>query len=443
MGLYNTLNIGVSGLNAFGDAIGVIGSNIANVNTMGYKAKNVIFSDVLSQIVNVNGANIATLIGNGVSVGSVSTDTSQGNIQNTNSATDMAINGNGLFVLTDANGSQSYTRVGNFILDKSKNLISNQGLSVQGWALDNTGSLTGGLSNINFSGLTAQAQATSKVDLSISLDASAAVPANPTFALTTATPPTVDPTTYNYKSELSLHDSLGANHAVSIYFTKTADNAWSWNAVADGADIAGGTAGEPQIIGGGSLTFDTSGALDVEVSPQQTFTWAGGAAPGKIDFNFGTAITTDATSTSPGTGTDGTVQLAGSFATQSIVADGFAAGNLANLETDSQGKIFGVFTNGERRALYQVALANFPNSSALNQAGDNLLVQSIASGAPTIGQPGSGSLGTISPFGLEQSNVDLASEFVKMIQIQRGYEANSKSIQTTDQMLSTLMQIKR
>jgi len=135
--------------------------------------------------------------------------------------------------------------------------------------------------------------------------------------------------------------------------------------------------------------------------------------------------------------------VAGSFATRQMTRDGFASGFLDKLETDSSGKIFGVFTNGQRRGLYQVALANFPNDAVLNHVGNNLLQESIASGSPVLGLPGAGGMGTISPFALEQSNVDLAAEFVKLIIIQRGYEANSKTILTTDQMLSSLMQIKR
>ena len=135
--------------------------------------------------------------------------------------------------------------------------------------------------------------------------------------------------------------------------------------------------------------------------------------------------------------------MAGSFATRQVTRDGFPAGFLDRLETDSAGRIFGVFTNGQRRALYQVALASFPNDAVLSHVGNNLLQETIASGSPVMGTPGNGGLGTITPYGLEQSNVDLANEFVKLIVIQRAYEANSKTILTTDQMLSSLMQVKR
>jgi len=135
--------------------------------------------------------------------------------------------------------------------------------------------------------------------------------------------------------------------------------------------------------------------------------------------------------------------MAGTFATRQIVRDGYSSGFLDKLETDSTGRIFGVFTNGQRRSLYQVALAKFPNDAVLNHVGNNLQQETIASGSPILEKPGNGGMGSITPYGLEQSNVDLAGEFVKLIIVQRGYEANSKTISTTDQMLSSLMQLKR
>jgi len=144
-----------------------------------------------------------------------------------------------------------------------------------------------------------------------------------------------------------------------------------------------------------------------------------------------------------GDGLNGTVQMAGAFATRQVSTDGFAAGFLDKLETDSSGTVFGSFTNGQRRPLFQVALAKFPNDSVLNHVGGNVMQQTIQSGTPVLETPGNAGMGTITPYGLEQSNVDLAAEFVKLIVVQRGYEANSKTILTTDQMLSSLMQLKR
>jgi len=240
---------------------------------------------------------------------------------------------------------------------------------------------------------------------------------------------------------------------------------WDWHATVDGADLTGGTAGTQTEIGAPtpsslaagvvtpgtqSLVFGPSGELVQEKSPNLTFNWKN-AAPTSMAFNYGNAAgqgtaypvaTADAQGIS-GDGLDGTVQMAGSFATRQMTRDGYAAGFLDKLETDSAGKIFGVFTNGQRRSLYQVALAKFPNDAVLGHIGSNLLQESIASGSPVLEKPGNGGMGTISPYALEQSNVDLAAEFVKLIVVQRGYEANSKTILTTDQMLSSLMQIKR
>jgi len=205
----------------------------------------------------------------------------------------------------------------------------------------------------------------------------------------------------------------------------------------DQATVTGITGSSSQ-----SLAFDANGALVNEFAPQLNMPW-NGANVGKITMDMGTAISIDAQGVSGGKGLDGVVQLAGAFATRQMTRDGFASGFLDKLETDTSGVIFGVFTNGQRRPLFQVALASFPNASVLNNVGGNVQQETIASGAPVMEKAGNGGMGTISPFGLEQSNVDLAGEFVKLIVVQRGYEANSKTITTTDQMLSSLMQLKR
>ncbi|HCS13462.1 MAG: hypothetical protein COS82_09510 [Zetaproteobacteria bacterium CG06_land_8_20_14_3_00_59_53] len=465
MGIYNALFTGASGLSSFGEAVRVIGDNIANVNSLGFKSQNIVFSDVLSQTLGVTRSNIANQVGNGVRIGAITRDGAQGSVQSTTNPTDMAINGNGLFALRDPASSQlSYTRAGAFILDKDSNLIDGQGNVVQGWATDPvTGIAVGNVRDITFANLAAQAQATTTVDPSLSLDSNA-VP----LATGTVFDP-ADPATYHYKAEVNIFDSLGKTHAVSIQMTKmgldaTGNAVWDWHATVDGGDVTGGTAGTPKEIGVGagqtlptastvnvsgvvtavgtqSLVFGANGELVTEASPSLTFLWTN-ATPSLVAMNYGNATTTDAQAVT-GTGLDGTVQMAGSFATRQMVRDGFTSGFLDKLETDSSGTIFGVFTNGQRRSLYQVALAKFPNEDVLNHVGNNLLQETIASGTPVLEKPGNGGMGTIAPFGLEQSNVDLANEFVKLIVVQRGYEANSKTILTTDQMLQSLMQVKR
>ncbi len=457
MGIYNALYTGASGLSAFGEAVRVVGDNIANVNSLGFKSQNVVFSDVLSQTVGVTRSNIANQVGNGVRIGAITRDSAQGSIQNTTNPTDMAINGNGMFALKDtASGETFYTRAGAFFLDKDFNLIDGQGYVVQGWATDTTGAATGNVTNITFANLASQAQPTSNLTAGVTLDSNAVpLPAGTVFDPT-------NPATFHYKAEVNIYDSLGQTHPVSVAYTKVGVDAsgqsvWDWHAFADGADIAGGTPGVLQEIGAPtassvsglgvitagtqSLVFGTQGQLVNEVSPNLTINWSG-AAPSTLSVNFGNATTLDAQGVT-GNGLDGTVQMAGSFATRQMTRDGFQAGFLDRLESDSTGRIFGVFTNGQRRSLYQVALANFPNDSVLSHIGNNLQSETIASGSPVLEKPGNGGMGSITAFGLEQSNVDLANEFVKMIVIQRGYEANSKTIMTTDQMLSSLMQIKR
>ncbi len=513
MGIYNALFTGSSGLSAFGEAVRVIGDNIANVNSLGFKSQNVVFSDVLSQTVGVTRSNIANQVGNGVRIGQITRDQQQGSIQNTTSPTDMAINGNGMFALRDpASDTTYYTRAGAFFLDKDANLIDGQGFIVQGWATNDAGQAIGNITDITFANLAAEAQATTNVSPGVSLDSNA-IP----FPAGTAFDPN-NAATYHYKTEVNVYDSLGQTHAVSLYFIKTAANNWTWHAGVDGAEVAGGTPGTQTIIGdpltnfnttnpalpatlpvgtqisadttfdtnvtlngtlvtagqtvgsavGGSLTltaavtttginltagnvltnptgnqlvFGTNGELVTEIGPGISFPWQS-AAPSTVSFNFGNATGTDQQGVT-GTGLDGTVQMAGSFATRQMTRDGFTSGFLDRLETDSTGRIFGVFTNGQRRSLYQVALANFPNDSVLTSVGNNLKQETIASGTPVMEKPGNGGMGSITPYGLEQSNVDLAGEFVKLIVVQRGYEANSKTIMTTDQMLSSLMQIKR
>jgi len=466
MGIYNALFTGASGLSSFGEAVRVVGDNIANVNSLGFKSQNVNFSDVLSQTVGVTRSNIANQVGNGVRIGAITRDQQQGSLQNTTSPTDMAINGNGLFALRDpATNQTNYTRAGAFILDKSFNLIDAQGNIAQGFTVDPTsGKATGNITDITFANLAAQAKATTQITVGATLDSSATV-----LATGTAFDP-ANPASFHFKSEVNVYDGLGQSHAVSLQFTKMGQDAsgnivWDWHSTVDGADLTGGVTGTQTEVGAPtasslaagivtpgtqSLVFGPTGELVQENSPNLTFNWKN-AAPGSMAFNYGNAAgqgavypiaTADAQGIS-GDGLDGTVQMAGSFATRQMTRDGFSAGFLDKLETDSSGKIFGVFTNGQRRSLFQVALAKFPNVSVLSHVGSNLLQETIASGSPVLEKPGNGGMGTISPFALEQSNVDLAAEFVKLIVVQRGYEANSKTILTTDQMLSSLMQLKR
>ncbi|MDQ6963338.1 MAG: flagellar hook-basal body complex protein, partial [Mariprofundales bacterium] len=258
MGIYNALFTGASGLSSFGEAVRVIGDNIANVNSLGFKSQNVVFSDVLSQTVNVSRSNIANQVGNGVRIGQITRDAQQGSIQSTTNATDMAINGRGMFALKDpASGQTFYSRAGAFFLDKSFNLIDGQGFVVQGWQTDTTGVATGNVRDITFANLAAQASATTKVDVGVSIDSTAIKPGaafNPN-----------DATTYNYKTDVSVFDSLGATHSVSVYFVKqgldaNGQTSWDWHVAVAGNELAGADASTPTTpveVGGAIYDINT------------------------------------------------------------------------------------------------------------------------------------------------------------------------------------------
>lgn len=457
MGIYNALYTSASGLSAFGNAISVVGDNIANVNSLGFKSQNVNFADVFGQTVGVTKSSIANQVGNGVSIGSITRDMSQGSVETTSTSTDMAINGTGMFVLKDpSSGSTVYSRAGAFITDNTSNLVNAQGYQVQGWALDSSGNTTGGLSSISLGNLQSSASATTSVNVAVNLDAtSSTIPSTTTFSPTNSA-------SYNYKQSATVYDSLGTAHTVDVYFAKMGNDSsgnavWDYHLTVDGSELTGGTAGvqtepvtpTPSTVTGGvvttygsqTLVFNTSGALDTEISPTTTFNWSN-AASGSISVNFGNAITTDAQGIT-GTGTNGTVQLASASAPISITADGYPAGSLSSLTTSSTGVITGVFTNGQQRPLFQLALASIPDPAVMDNIGNNMFQQTSASGTPVIEQPGNAGMGTIQSNALEQSNVDLANEFTKLVTIQNSYEANSKTLVTTNQMLSTLMSVIR
>ncbi|MBF0282512.1 MAG: flagellar hook-basal body complex protein [Zetaproteobacteria bacterium] len=473
MGINNALYMGSNSLIAYGESVQVIGNNISNVNTLGFKGENVKFGDVLS-------SNAARLqIGNGVQSVSVLQDQAKGSFQRSNNSTDMAIDGNGLFVLKNpTTGLSEYTRVGDFALDKTQQLVAGNGSNVQGWQLDSLGNPIGSVVNVNVGGVISVAQASSLLDVGVNLD-------NSVTAIDPAVTP-FDPAnaaTYHFKSDVQVLDSLGVLKDISVYYTKVGldaggNSVWDYHAMTDGANVGGVAgvmteiqnlglpsapaaiaanptastvaAGVVTTLGTQSLVFNNLGQLDTEIAPSLTIPWAGGAAVGTIQPNFGAAVTVDSstgTAAVPngvtGSGTDGAILASSGFATRFSNRDGFPSGQLDRMEVDSKGKMFGIFTNGQRRPLYQVALASFPDESKLTKNGASVMTESTTSGAAVIDKPGNSGLGVISSFSLETSNVDLAGEFVNMIVVQRGYEANSKVVQTTDAMLQTLLGIKR
>jgi len=434
MAILTSLFSGVSGLNANGAALSVIGNNIANVNTVGFKSSRASFADVLSQ--SLGGAAGTSQIGRGVLLSSVGANFTQGSFETTANGLDLGVDGDGFFLVQDTAGATFYTRAGQFSVNKDGDLVNPEGLALQGYQADANGAIIGTLSGINVSSSTTPPNATQTVRIVSNLDSrETEIPTG--FDST-------DPTgTSHFSTAISVYDSLGNSHLVTAYFTKVdtgvAGNTWQWSAVSDGS---AGSA----VMGRGYLGFDTSGTLTTESATPPAglpaafsdFDFTGGATQSQaITFNFGTSLAEG------GTGLDGTTQFGSTSATIFQNQDGYASGALRSVGVNQEGIVTGLFTNGQTRVLGQVALGIFNSPQGLTRMGRNLYAESSDSGQPITGFPNSAGRGRLLPSSLELSNVDLAEEFIRMITAQRGFQANSRVITTTDSILEELVNLKR
>jgi flagellar hook protein FlgE len=413
----------ISGLRGNQVMMDVIGNNIANVNTVGFKSGRVNFQDILSQTLRGAAAPNGGLgsinpaqIGLGMTVAGIDVLQSQGNLQTTGKLTDMAIQGDGFFVLT--NGNQPYyTRDGAFDIAVDGSLVNPaSGLKVQGWPADASGvidtTIPVGPLSIPI-GQRTTAQASGSASIRGNLDAGAA---DGTTATTT----------------LSLYDSLGVAHSVKVTFTKAAANSWTWDATTDPLDP--GTT-PTALTCTGTIDFLASGVVDPANPPTGVLSidlTDGAVSP----LAFDTGATPATFDLSQMTQFSGASEPVGT-------ADGFASGTLVTFAVGNSGEITGVYTNGQTQALGQVALASFLNPAGLLRAGQSLYSSSSASGNAALGRPGSGSRGTVTTGALEMSNVDLATQFTGMITAQRGFQANGRVITTSDEMLQDLVNLKR
>ncbi len=422
MSLQASFYSALSGLDTNSTAMQVVGDNIANQNTNGYKSSSVHFEDILGQSLGaVSGTNST---GVGTKVGSVDGNFTQGTLMTTNVNTDLAVNGRGFFILKDTSSNeQYYSRDGHFHLDNGGYLINTGGNRVQGFLYNNAGtSMVSTLADIRVDQSSmVDPKVTTAVNMVLNVDASAT--AN-TFSL-------ADPGgTSEYSTALTIYDSLGKSHVITEYFTKTAAQTWQWNATIDGSDVQGGTAGTPVLFGSGNLAFNTSGALTTTMPVNfntQSVTFADGIAPTVNSIHL------DLT---------GTTQYGSPSSIQTVNQNGYAAGMISGITINTDGTIVGYYTNGQVKNLAQLELANFTNLNGLERSGTMLYKSSTKSGDPLYNKPGVGGMGTVSSGTLEESNVDLAAEFIKMIISQRAYQANSKVISTTDDMLAQLLNVK-
>lgn len=430
MSILRSLNTGAAGLRSHSAAIAVTGDNIANVNTVGYKRSRGVFEDILGR--SVAGGNSAPQAGAGSALAHIEQMWTQGAMLTTESPTDLALSGDGFFMVNgNVNGSNGnfFTRAGQFHIDSGGDLVNPNGYQLQGYTANADGTMGSTVGALTVAGGTVPANATTVGDISANLDAGEA---------TMTWDPTDPDGTSNFSTGMTVYDSLGESHEVTVYFAKNASNSWEWHAMADGGDITGGTAGTPFEGASGTLTFTTDGALDTETPGASTWNFVGATAGQAIDFDFGDSITTDG-----GTGLTATTQFATASTTNGLSQDGYSAGSVAGIGIASDGSVTGVFTNGQRRVLGQVAVADFASVDGLERMGQNLYTETQASGQALLGTAESGGRGSIVSGALEQSNVDLGREFVDLIAYQRGFQANSRVITTADDMYGELINLKR
>ena len=394
-----SFNIALSGLDATNTELNTISHNIANASTYGFKGARTEFSAVY------NGMQPG-----GVEVASISQSFDKnGSVTGTGRAMDLAINGNGFFVTKDQAGQTLYTRSGVFGTDKNNYVTANNGAKLQGYSVDNNNTLlTGAVGDIQISTSSLNAKATDNLDFVANFDATAT-------SIDQAVHPfdSSDPKSFNSSYTTEVYDSLGNPHTLTQYFTKTSDNEWQLNVEVDGTPTVPATS---EIV-----KFNTDGTL---ASPMGSFNIAfpaAGADPMSIDI-----------------GLSGSTQFGAAFGVSTNNPNGYTSGELAGVRVEDNGMVYATYTNGQSQLQGQVVLADFANTQGLSTVSGTSWTQSFSSGAPIVGVPGMGTLGGLTSGALEGSNVDLTGELVALMTAQRNYQANAKTISTSDELTQAL-----
>jgi len=403
--MIGSLYAGISGLKANTSAMSVISDNIANVDTTAFKASKVQFSNVFNAVLGQS----KMQIGRGVSMSGVMSNWNSGTLETTNNVTDLAINGAGMFIVRDPNNSgEYYTRAGQFEFDNIGNLVNYDGLEVQGRAINPDGT-AGAIGAISLPSQISPPAATDEITMGINLDGSAAV--GDTFDTT-----------------LSVYDSLGNPIEMTFNFTRTAGG-WDYY-----ISPSLGTA-TPAVAAQNSLVFDSDGVYDAAASSPAAATHSivlDGLAPASSPMTISWIdLDTDVTG------------YASNSTKATQTQNGFPSGLLQSVSIDDDGYFSALFSNGTVSPFAQILLADFASYSGLSKQGSNLYLSTLASGQAVQTTPNSAGVGGIAPSNLEMSNVDLATEFVELITTQRGFQANSKVITTSDEVLAELINLKR
>jgi len=416
----SSFSIALSGLTADSEALDVVGNNLANLNTVGYKDTAVSFYDLLQQ--SVDGG--STQIGGGVSAPQTEAIYTQGSIEQTGGSYDAAINGNGFFVVQDPSGNTLYTRAGDFQLNGQGQLVTDTGQVVQGWTAQN------GVVDTN----------TPIDDITIPTNAVQTPVATQNFSLSmnlNAAGVANEPTG-SFSAPIQVVDSLGVTHNLTINFTEQTPGNWNYEVDIPGQDLSSGTAGTPSAVANGALTFDSNGNLTAPTAPAQVPITISGLADGASDMNINWNLATDA-----GNGTSLVTQYAAASAVSASSQDGVQASQVTQVSITNGGAITAEFSDGNQMTVGQLALAGVSNPDSLISVGENNYEVGPNTSTPVVGIPGTGTLGTVEGGSLEDSTVDIATEFTNLIVYQNSYDANSKVISTLDEMTQSLLNLKQ
>jgi len=448
MSLFSSLSIGASGLSASSVAISVIGDNVANINTTGFKSARPTFAVQFPHPQGTLGG--VSQMGQGVTLDNIASMFTQGSLQATESALDLAITGKGFFQVSDGE-SDMYTRDGTFYLNADGFIKNSLGLKLQGFNVyDNELSTT--LGDLHVSTAPIEQKATDTITLDAILaadivfdddgDGVADTPYTNATKDGTTSATTVEElsTTADFATSATVYDSLGISHDLTIFFERTGDNTWNWSAVIDGGDVdfGGGNYGEEGAaleIEGGTMTMDSAGNMSSFTSAATATSWSfRGADTMDIEFEMGLD--------SAGVENGGGVRMAGVSSTvTSLDQDGYGVGNLSNVQVDRDGAIYGIYSNGEELVLGRVAVALFGAESGLERQGGNLYRSTRNSGPPAVGIPDTAGRGSISSYALEKSNVELEDQFVLMIEAQRAYQGNARVVNAANETLQELVNL--
>lgn len=412
MSLISALYAGVSGLAGNSQAMNIIGDNIANVNTVGFKGSKAQFGDILSVVLSNGATNMQ--IGRGTQLQSAQQSFSQGAFSGSNNALDLAIDGAGFFVVNPGNGN-IYSRAGQFRMDSSGKVSDSANNILQGFRIT-SGVTSTSLSNVDLAGAQSAPRASTNFTLGANLNAAAT--AGVTFT-----------------SPITLYNSVGTQVLLNVTFTKQAGSStWRYVASPSTGTVTSGASG--------TLTFSTTGALSAVNGGALSnlsigISYAGSTPPANAQTLTWNLVDSSGATNGKMTG------FAAPSNNNAFVQDGFTTGTLLGLSVDPRGIISGLFNNGQTQQLYQVGLANFLSPTGLTRKGKSLFAESTGSGQPVIGTATTGGFGSILGSSLELSNVDLAGEFVNMIQTQQAFQASAKIVTTTNDMLAVTTQLVR